>query len=103
MLKIIKSLLQSIINDIDCGNSNISDEEDMYKIIEALKEYTRKDKLLSKYQAYTFLNTSRAKFDNDVRNGLIPKGIKVPGFKELMWYEKDLIELSKKNRNHEED
>ena len=91
MLKIIRNLLQSIIDDIDCNNSNIENEEDMFKIIEALKEYTRKDVLLSKYQAYTFLNMSRATFDNKVRAGEIPQGIKIPGFKELMWNKKDLI------------
>jgi predicted DNA-binding transcriptional regulator AlpA len=96
MLKIIRNLLQSIIDDIDCNNSNIENEEDMFKIIEALKEYTRKDVLLSKYQAYTFLNMSRATFDNKVRAGEIPQGIKIPGFKELMWNKKDLINLINK-------
>lgn len=95
MLKILRNLLQQIIDDIDCDNSNIYNEEDMFKIIEALKEYTRKDIMLSKYQAYTFLNMSRATFDNKVRAGEIPDGIKVPGFKELMWNKKDLVKLIK--------
>ena len=95
MLKILRNLLQGIVNDIDCGNSNIENEEDMYKLIDVLKEYTRKDETLSKYQAYTFLNMSRAKFDNKVREGLIPHGIKIPGFKELRWYKKDLLKLCK--------
>lgn len=33
---------------------------------------------------------SRATFDNYVRNGIIPKGIKRPGFKELSWDKKTL-------------
>lgn len=33
---------------------------------------------------------SRATFDNLVRDGKLPKGKKVPGFKELMWYKRDL-------------
>ena len=93
MLKELRKILQSIIDDIDCGNSNISNEEDLFSIIEALKKYTRKDIMLSKYQAYTFLNMSRATFDNKVRSGEIPQGTKVPGFKELMWNKKDLIKL----------
>lgn len=96
MLKVIRSLLQKIIDDIDCNNSNIENEEDMFKIIEALKEYTRKDELLSKYQAYTYLNMSRATFDNKIRSGEIPQGVKMPGFKELMWNKRDLINLVKK-------
>ena len=95
MLKELRNLLQRIIDDIDCGNSNIEKEEDMFKLIEALKEYTRKDVLLSKYQAYTFLNMSRATFDNKVRLGELPKGQKVAGFKELMWNKKDLINIIK--------
>lgn len=40
--------------------------------------------------AYTYLNISRATFDNLVKDGLLPKGKKVAGFKELFWYKKDL-------------
>lgn len=74
---------------MDCGNSNLSDEE-ILEVIDMLKEYSRKDIPLSKYQAYTYLNISRAKFDNLVREGRLPKGQKVPGFKELRWYKRDL-------------
>ena len=83
MLKELRNLLKRIIDDIDCGNSNITDEKEMFKLIEALKEYTRKDDTLSKYQAYTFLNMSRSKFDSKVRLGEIPRGTKIQGFKEL--------------------
>lgn len=44
----IKNLLLKIVNDIDCGNSNI-DETDAVAIIEALKRYTDKDIIMSKY------------------------------------------------------
>ena len=90
MLEVIKKQLLKIVDDIDCGNSNVSDEEIM-AVIEALREYTKKDTPLSKYQAYTYLNISRATFDNLVREGKLPKGKKVAGFKELIWYKKDLI------------
>ena len=89
MLKVLRELLVSIINDIDTGNTNI-EEEDEVKIIESLRQYTRKDKPMSKYQAYTYLNMSRATFDNLVKDGKLPKGTKVAGFKELFWYKKDL-------------
>ena len=89
MLKVLRALLVNILDDLDSGNTNI-EEEDEVKIIEALRQYTRKDSPMSKYQAYTYLNVSRATFDNLVREGKIPKGRKVAGFKELHWYKKDL-------------
>lgn len=90
MLEVIKEQLLKIVDDIDCGNSNASDEE-VLAVVNALKEYTKKDTPLSKYQAYTYLNISRATFDNLVREGKLPKGKKVAGFKELIWHKKDLI------------
>lgn len=89
MLQVIKKLLLQTIEDIDAGNSNV-DEEELVQIAKAIKTITRKDIPMSKYQAYTYLNISRAKFDNLVREGKIPKGRKVAGFKELRWYKKDL-------------
>lgn len=89
MLNVIKELLLKIVDDIDTGNSNLSDEESI-EVIKSLRKYTRKDTPLSKYQAYTYLNMSRAKFDNMVREGKLPKGKKVAGFKELIWYKRDL-------------
>lgn len=89
MLSVIRELLLKIVDDIDTGNSNLSDEESI-EVIKSLRKYTRKDTPLSKYQAYTYLNMSRAKFDNMVRDGKLPKGKKVAGFKELIWYKRDL-------------
>ena len=98
MLKVIKSLLERIINDIDCGNSNITEDEAM-DIIKIIKSYTDKTQRLSKYQACQKLNVSRATFDNLVREGVIPRGEKVVGFKELFWKEKTLDEVVKSRRN----
>lgn len=89
MLNIIRHQLQRIIEDIDVGNSNIT-EEDAATVIGLIRKYTDKTKRLSKYQACKKLNVSRATFDNMIRAGKIPKGIKEQGFKELSWTEKDL-------------
>lgn len=89
MIKVIKSLLLKLIDDIDAGNSNMSDEECL-EAIKLLKRYTYKDNHLSKYQAFTYLNISRATFDNLVKEGKLPKGRKQQGFKELYWLKKDL-------------
>lgn len=94
MLNVLQKLLKKINKDIDAGNSNITDEEAL-EIIGILKEYTRKDTPMSKYQAYNYLNISRATFDNLVKEGKLPKGTKVAGFKELFWYKKDLDKYTK--------
>ena len=91
MLQTIRKLLLGIVADIDAGNSNI-DEDEAIRIAKVLKSM-RKDTPMSKYQAYTYLGISRAKFDNLVREGKIPKGKKVAGFRELQWYKKDLKKL----------
>lgn len=98
MLKVIKLLLEKIINDIDCGNSNITEDEAM-DIIKIIKSYTDKTQRLSKYQACQKLNVSRATFDNLVREGIIPRGEKVIGFKELFWEEKVLDKIIESRRN----
>lgn len=97
MLGVIRNLLQKIIDDIDAGNSNIS-ETDAIEVAKVLSEYTRKDKGISKYSACEYLNISRATFDNYVREGKLPKGKHDIGFKELSWSKKDLDEFVKKSR-----
>ena len=92
MINLIRSLLQNFIDRIDTGNSNLSAEEEI-EIIELLKKYTDKDRKLSKYQARTYLNMSRATFDKYIRDGKIPKGKKEAGFKEIFWNESELRTL----------
>lgn len=82
-------MLENIINDIDAGNSNIT-EEDELQLLEYLKTLTDKQEKLSKYQASKYIKKSRAQFDNYVRDGKIPKGRKQQGFKEIFWYKRDL-------------
>lgn len=89
MLALIKKLLLKVIEDIDTGNCYI-DESEGNKIIEIIKSLSDKTQKLSKYQACTYLNISRASFDNYIREGKIPKGKKEAGFKELFWCKKDL-------------
>ena len=98
MLKVIRNLLQNIIQDIDAGNSNIS-EKYAIEIVKALSEYTRKDKGISKYSACEYLNVSRATFDRYVAEGKLPKGKHEIGFKEKFWLKKDLDECIKKMSN----
>lgn len=94
MLQTIRKYLLQIVDDIDAGNSEASEEE-LIKAAKVLNRIVRTDRPMSKYQAYTYLNISRASFDNLVRAGVIPRGKKVEGFKELQWTKKDLIKVKK--------
>lgn len=89
MIKIIRTLLAKIIDDIDTGNSNLTPEE-CEEIIDYLSSIINKNEKLSKYQACKYLKISRATFDNYVRAKKLPVGRKQRGFKELYWYKKDL-------------
>lgn len=97
-MDVIAQLLEQCLGNIKAGTSNIS-EEDQLEIVAMLKKYTDKDRRLSKYQACTYLNISRATFDNYVREGKIPKGKKETGWKELSWSERELKEVIKQFRH----
>lgn len=97
MLKVIRSLLLKIVGSIDSGNSNITESEAI-ELVKVIQSYTDKTQKLSKYQACRYLNMSRATFDNYVREGLLPRGNKEVGFKELFWTKKDLDDFRKSRR-----
>ena len=89
MLKVIRNLLVKIVNDIDAGNSNITEKEAM-ELTKVLQSYTDKTVKMSKYEACKYLNVSRATFDNYVRAGRLPRGKHEADFKELSWDKKTL-------------
>lgn len=89
--KLFSKTLREIADKLDEGASEIPKE----KMEEYLDLLSREK--MSKDQAYNFLRISRATFDNYVRNGYIPKGEKIKGFKELVWYKDDLIKFQKNN------
>ena len=91
-LEMLKLGLEQIINNIDCGNSNATDEE-IDGILDIVNKTTNTQNKLSKYQACKYLNISRATFDNWVRDGKVPKGKKEQGFKELFWIKSDLDKI----------
>lgn len=96
MLKVIRSLLLKIVDDIDAGNSNITEGEAI-EIVDNLRRFTDKEKRLSKYAACKYLNVSRATFDNYVRSGKLPRGEHEAGFKELSWNKKTLDEFIRRS------
>ena len=92
MLQVIKEQLLRICEDIDASNTHLS-EEDGIKIIKYLKKFNSRGREFNKYQAYTYLGISRAKFDKYVREGKIPRGRKVEGSRELRWNVSDIKNL----------
>ena len=90
MLKIIRTILQKFIDDIDADNSNLSYEQQC-NIIRILSNVDiGQENEMNKTQAADYIGVCRATFDNYVRDGFIPKGRKIESFKELRWYKSDL-------------
>ena len=95
MLKILRNLIQQILNDIDSGNSNINEQE-QEELLNLLQKFNQKE--LSKLEAANYIGVCRATFDNYIDKGLIPKGHKRQGFKELSWNKCDLDKFLKEKK-----
>lgn len=94
-LGLIKTLLLQFIKDIDSGNTNINEEQQL-EIINLFQKISQKE--LSKVESAEYIGVSRATFDNYIKKGLIPEGRKRQGFKELSWNKSDLDKFIQ-NRN----
>lgn len=95
MLTIVRNLLEKILDDIDAGNSNITEDEEK-QIIDMLTSIT--EPRLSKYQAMQYLNVSRATFDNLVREEKLPQGTRQAGFKEKFWKKSEILQYITKDK-----
>ena len=82
--RLLTKLLRDTANKIDAGTCELSEEE-ATQMLEVLSHIA-----LSKEQACIYLNMSRSRFDDLVRQGKLPKGKKRTGFKELFWYKDEL-------------
>ena len=86
----LKSILVSLIDGMDAGNTNLTDDE-MVFLTDTLRAFT--DDKISKYQAARYLGLNEKQFDYKVSKGEIPPGRKQIGFKEKFWYRSDLEHL----------
>lgn len=98
LVSALRSALLNIVKTIDEGDCDISDEE-VLQLTTVVKDFTHRDKPISKYRACEYLNVSRATFDNYVAQGKLPKGVHEQGFKELFWYKKDLDKFKNNCKN----
>ena len=95
-LKLLRTLFVELINNIDAGNSNLSFEQQC-NIIRLLSNVNiGQENEMNKTQAADYIGVCRATFDNYVKDGLIPRGKQISGFKELRWYAKDLDKCKNK-------
>lgn len=77
--------LRDTADKIEAGNCELTESEAM-DIMSAVAHHS-----MSKDSACGYLNhMSRSRFDELVREGKIPKGRKVRGYKELRWYQDEL-------------
>lgn len=92
----IEKELQHSIENIDAGNSEITEEE-LVELVKLLATINKDGERISKTIACEkILHCSPSTFDNYVREGIIPPGRKVAGFKELSWNESDFIGIKLK-------
>lgn len=82
--KIIVRLLRETADKIDAGNSNI-EEQTALDICSAITHIT-----MSKEEVCNYINLNRSRFDDLVRDGTFPKGRKLIGRKELVWYRDEI-------------
>ena len=78
MLKVIKDLLLKIIDNIDTGNSNLT-EDQAVEVIKIIKNYTDTTQYYNRTQAAKYLHCSIQSFDLYRKEGKIPEGIKQAG------------------------
>ena len=84
LVKMVARLLRETADKLEAGNSEITQSEAM-DIASALCH-----EAFSKAQACKYMNLEKSRFDDYVRAGLIPKGRKILGYKELRWYRDEL-------------
>lgn len=82
--KFVSRALRDVADKIDSGNCELSEEQAM-DIMSVIGH-----EALSKDEACSYLNLSRSRFDDLVRQGKIPEGRKRRGFKEKLWYKDEL-------------
>lgn len=90
LIKLLVKLMREKANEIESGSCVLSEEEQ----IDLLSLITHKS--LSNEEACEFMHMSRSTFSNLIRAGKIPKGRKLRGRKELVWFEDELrnVDLS---------
>lgn len=83
--EIVVKLLHQYADNIENGTSNITIEE-ASNILSAVAHIA-----MSKEEVCEYLNISRSRFDDLVREGRLPRGKKVKHKNNLVWYKDEII------------
>ena len=81
---LVVKYMREVADRIEVGTSEISESQavDILRIVA--------HEVMSKEQACSYMNLSRARFDDLIREKKIPQGRKRVGFKEKVWYQDEL-------------
>lgn len=99
---IISHMLRVVADNIDAGNSNISEEE-MLSICELISNSSNPEEKISKYRTAELLGVNHKTVDYYVKKGYIPRGRQESGFKEIFWYKKDVLKFKEEKDNKKKD
>lgn len=88
--KFIADTLRSFADNIDAGNTNVTEAE-LLELCEMVGALANPEDKLSKYQVAKLLGVNHKTVDYYVQKGYIPKGRQEVGFKEIFWYKKDIL------------
>lgn len=94
--KLVVKYLKEVAEKIDSGTSEITESQ----AIDVLRVIAHE--AMSKEQACVYLNLSRSRFDDLVRERKLPKGRKRVGFKELVFYKDELDAAVKRMKDGKE-
>lgn len=90
-------MIKSLLDDIDAGNSNMTEDE-MEETIEFIKDISNRDKYYSREEAAKYLHMNVQNFDLLRKEGEIPEGIKRAGITNLLWNKKVLDKYIEKHK-----
>ena len=96
MKRLLINLLRQCANDLENDSCSLTEQEisnSIDYIGKLVHGYT-----MSKAQACSYLKISRSSFDNLVKIGVLPRGKKVMGFKELRFYKSDLDKFKEQSK-----
>ena len=80
--KILAHLLRNLADNIDAGNSNITEDE-MMSLCELINNVSNPNEKISKYKTADLLGVNHKTVDYYVKKGYIPHGKQEVGFKEI--------------------
>ena len=87
--KLLANTMIEVANNIKAGNSHLSEQEQS-EILDMLTHTS-----MSAEEVCVYLHISRPTLTNYIRNGTIPKGRKLRGRNELIWFKDELINALK--------